>query len=60
VFDAEEILRASAVVARAELTAAGKRVAYVRPIAALRDAYFAALNGGAHEDLMHFATLDGI
>jgi hypothetical protein len=32
----------------------------VRPIAALRDAYFAALNGGAHEDLMHFATLDGI
>ena len=29
-------------------------------IAALRDAYFAALNGGAHEDLVHFATLDGI
>jgi branched-chain amino acid aminotransferase len=32
-FDVEEILRASALVARAELTAAGKRVAYVRPMA---------------------------
>ena len=32
-FDVDEILRASALVARAELTATGKRVAYVRPMA---------------------------
>jgi branched-chain amino acid aminotransferase len=32
-FDADEILHASAVVARAELTATGKQVAYVRPMA---------------------------
>jgi len=32
-FDVDEILQASALVARAELTATGKRVAYVRPMA---------------------------
>lgn len=32
-FDVDEILQASALVARSEMTAAGKRVAYVRPMA---------------------------